>query len=324
MVRAPPACAARARARRRTRPADARVSARAVPPQVLLHVKRSDKDTFLFDTPAASEVDAVVRELVRTQNLRGKVNRLAEAVGQLALYGPMKLPEQQGLDDSTPLLDDYDVKSGTTAPREVVHSANYRQDPTEKRTGDAPSDELAAVLQRTVDDAKALTSEAQVQRKLPTSGAALEEAISNMRGAVMIVYPMGLPDYDHVRMILEERETLEGSAAMEQLDPERTSLWCFSKELQPEKLLSDYVGKNDKSKVVAKLQKKGAHAPAREPVVSEDEQKAMIAFYHKKQAEQEKMALEDEDAYMNSAWANPKALKQAFTGVGSVSWKAGR
>ena len=35
-------------------------------------------------------------------------------------------------------------------------------------------------------------------------------------------------------------------------------------------------------KVVAKLQKKGSGAPQREPVVSEDEQKAMVAFYHKK------------------------------------------
>ena len=35
--------------------------------------------------------------------------------------------------------------------------------------------------------------------------------------------------------------------------------------------------------MVVKLQKKGAGAPGREPVVSEDEQKAMIAFYHKKE-----------------------------------------
>ena len=44
------------------------------------------------------------------------------------------------------------------------------------------------------------------------SAKALEDAISNIRGAVMIVYPMGLPDYDHVRQILEEREELEGAS----------------------------------------------------------------------------------------------------------------
>ena len=74
----------------------------------------------------------------------------------------------------------------------------------------------------------------------------------------------------------------------------------------------------------AEAKKKGAGAPAREPVVSEDEQKSMIAFYHKKEQEMNRMALEDEDAYQNSAWANPKALKNAFTGVGDISWRAGR
>ena len=58
--------------------------------------------------------------------------------------------------------------------------------------------------------------------------------------------------------------------------------------------------------------------------MSEDEQKAMMAFYHKKQQEAEMMALESEDSYLHSPWANPKALKNAFTGVGDVTWKAGR
>jgi len=289
---------------------------------VLLHVKRSDKDTFLFNIPCATQVDVVLREVVKIQNLRGKANRLADEAERLAMYGPMKLPEQQGLEDSTPLLEDYDVTSGETRARPApTHGANYRQDPSERRTGDAPSDELAEVIRRTVQDAKALTSEQQVQRKVATTAAALEDAINNVRGAVMIVYPMGLPDYDLVRQILEERELLEGQASLEYLEDSKAALWCFSKELQPEKLLSEYVGKNEKTKVVAKLQKKGAGAPAREPVVSEDEQKAMIAYYHKKQQEQDKMALEDEDAYLNSTWANPKALKNTFVGVGDVSWR---
>ena len=86
-----------------------------------------------------------------------------------------------------------------------------------------------------------------------------------------------------MRQILEEREILEGAEGLDVLEVERSSLWAFSKEMQTDKLLSDYVGKNEKTKVVVKLQKKGAGAPGREPVVSEDEQKAMIAFYHKKE-----------------------------------------
>ena len=50
----------------------------------------------------------------------------------------MKPPEQQGLDDETPLLDDYDVKSGEVAKRAApLRSQNYKPDPTERRTGNA-------------------------------------------------------------------------------------------------------------------------------------------------------------------------------------------
>jgi hypothetical protein len=76
--------------------------------------------------------------------------------------------------------------------------------------------------------------------------------------------------------------------------------------------------------VVAKLQRKGAGAPQREPVVSEEEQKAMIAFYHKKQREAEALAAEEDDSYLNSRWADPKGLKHAFTGIGDVQWRGGR
>ena len=292
---------------------------------VLLHVKRSEKESFLYETPAITDVDVVLRDLVIIHNLRQKVNRLAEEAEKLAAHGPMKPPEQQGLDDETQLLEDYDVTTGTNKARAAPQrNEHYNPDGTERRTGNAPSPELAAVMTKTVEDAKSLTSEKQVLMKVKVTDKMLLEAINNIRGAVMICYPMGLPDYDNVRQILEDRESVEGSAALEQLDGGQASVWCFSKELQRDKKLCDYVGKNDKTKVVAKLQKKGSGAPQREPIVSEDEQKAMVAFYHKKQTEAEKMEMEDEDAYLHSAWANPKALKNAFSGVGDVKWGAGR
>merc|ERR1719231_1164829 len=107
-----------------------------------------------------------------------------------------------------------------------THGANYRQDPHERRTGDAPSDELAAVITKTVADALALTDDKNVQLKRKTVAKELEEAINNIRGAVMIVYPMGLPDYDHVRQILEEREILEGAEQLEVFEEDRASPWA--------------------------------------------------------------------------------------------------
>lgn len=288
-----------------------------------MHIKRSEKETFLFETPAQTEVDAALSEIVKVYNLRLKVGRLTSAAEGLAEHGPMKPPEQQGLDDDTPLLEDYDEKSGTVADRAAPERGqNFKPDPTERRTGNAPPEDIAAVITRTIDDAKAVISDRQVQMKVPATAKALEDAINNIKGAVMIAFPMGLPDYDTVRQILEQREVVEGAASMQILENENSSLWAFNKEMQREKLLSDYVGKNEKTKVVVKLQKKGAGAPQREPIVSEDEQKAMIAFYHKKQQEAERLEQEDEDAYLHSKWANPKSLKNAFTGVGDISWRA--
>jgi hypothetical protein len=40
----------------------------------------------------------------------------------------------------------------------------------------------------------------------------LKEAIDNIRGAVMICYPMGLPEWDLVRENLEDKEELSGTS----------------------------------------------------------------------------------------------------------------
>jgi hypothetical protein len=50
-----------------------------------------------------------------------------------------------------------------------------------------------------------------VLQKQPLTAAALQSAIDNIRGAVMICYPQGLPEWDFVRQCLEEREDLSGS-----------------------------------------------------------------------------------------------------------------
>jgi hypothetical protein len=52
-------------------------------------------------------------------------------------------------------------------------------------------------------------------------------------------------------------------------------------------------------------------------VVDADTQKAMMAFYYKKQEQQKALAAgADDDAGGRAAWADPRALKQHFAGVG--------
>ncbi len=69
------------------------------------------------------------------------------------------------------------------------------------------------------------------------------------------------------------------------LEEDSAQLWWAGKALARDKKLSDYLGRNEKTTIVAKLQKKSQGAPGREPVFSEEEQKKMMAYAYKKQEE---------------------------------------
>lgn len=101
----------------------------------------------------------------------------------------------------------------------------------------APNDKMKQVLLRTVEDAKALISKVsigvdltfltglfsiflnvspcffqkQVQANVCLTAETVKEALDPLRGAVMIVYPMGLPPHDPIRMEFENQEDLSGT-----------------------------------------------------------------------------------------------------------------
>ena len=58
----------------------------------------------------------------------------------------------------------------------------------------------------------------------------LQEKIDNIRGAVMMSYPMGLPEHDIVRHNLECNEDLAPAVGPDYLDPETCTLWFAGKE----------------------------------------------------------------------------------------------
>lgn len=161
-----------------------------------------------------------------------------------------------------------------------------------------------------------------MQRDTCLTEAVIQETIDLLKGAVTIVYPMGLPPYDNIQMEFDNEEDLEGTQAIKDIiPPGQGSMWFSGKEMVPTKLLSDFLGKNEKSKVIVKIQKKGGGAPGREPVVSEAEQKQMMAYYYKKQEEMKKLAEADDDSYLNSGWADNNDLKRQFHGMNNIKWK---
>ena len=175
---------------------------------------------------------------------------------------------------------------------------------------------MQQVFEDVCNDGEAYISKQQAKLRKALTQEGMEDKLANMRGAVTMAYPMGLPKWDPVFSALEGEEGLEGTqAAQGLLDPATAQLWCAGKEFVREELVRDRVGKNEKTKVVAKLQKPGHGAPAREPCVSEGERKAMMAHYFKRQEELKQLAEADDDDYMNSTWADTTALKNSLQGI---------
>ncbi|POM64926.1 Hypothetical protein PHPALM_19475, partial [Phytophthora palmivora] len=130
------------------------------------------------------------------------------------------------------------------------------------------------------------------------------------------------PVHDPVKLMLDaervEDALADSSAVLEVMPEDTTELWWAGKQFFRDQDVCDLVGKNEKTTIIVKLQKKGGGAPSREPGVSEDERKAMMAFYFKKQQELQQAADDDAEDYMMSSWADPKALKNSLRGTSNI------
>lgn len=133
----------------------------------------------------------------------------------------------------------------------------------------------------------------------------LRDKLQEVKGAVMICYPMGIPQWDAMRMILDGED--DGPAAVRSwklcLEPaykvgnvaaherhaqhamlqltqilclqygtddiaaDGATLWFAGKQMIPENKLATHVGRHESTKAVVKLQKKGQGAPSRQPVL---------------------------------------------------------
>jgi len=236
---------------------------------------------------------------------------LIEAIPALANHGPMKSSDDQGNDD---LREQYEAAS-------VEKTSHYTADPSGQRTGNGPGPQFSDVFENVCRDAEAVLSADMVRARVAVNVEMLQEKISNIRGAVMMAYPMGLPRWDPIAIALENpgSDGLDGTPASVNLrDPDTATLWVASRHFDRNQSVGDRLGFNEKTKVVAKLEKAGAGPPAREPAVSEEERKAMMAHYFKRQEEMKKLAEANDDDYLASSWADPRAMKSSLQGLGSV------
>ena len=151
---------------------------------------------------------------------------------------------------------------------ELPGGPTYCKDPNGKRDGNAPIPQVQEMLRKALDDAAAAASKKNVEAKRPLTRKDLMDAIGVVRGAVMIAYPMGLPEWDPVRMDIEGDEKPSNTPLGIDILDGSAQLWWAGKQMIPGNKLADHVGRNEKTKIIAKLQKKGSGAPQREAPIS--------------------------------------------------------
>jgi len=287
---------------------------------VVIHVKRRDQSQFLYETVASVNMDNVLGDLTAIYNGRLKIHRLCAEMEQLAKHGLCLPPNMQGLTKEQIL----ELQLVDTWEEHCTPSGGNIEcaDPIGHRNGKAPNEKMADIIRKTVSEAKERISVKQAETGVSLRLDVINDTIDLLRGAMTIVYPMGLPPHETIRQELDGTRDLTGTEdGAEIINPSETELWWAGKQLVRGKKLQDFTGKNEKTKIIAKLQKSNQGAPAREPVMTEEQQREMMTLMYKRQEEVRMLEQSEDDTYLNSDWADRQSLRRAFQGVQNISWK---
>uniref|UniRef100_A0A182N774 Uncharacterized protein n=1 Tax=Anopheles dirus TaxID=7168 RepID=A0A182N774_9DIPT len=251
---------------------------------VLLHVKRGDESQFLYETSAGIGIEQLAYELGTIYNGRLKVSRVCSEIEELIKHGPMLPPDMLGLtDEQIDELHLVDEWADTCVPS---GGWRFNRDPVGRRNGRQPPSKMGDILEKAIEDAKAMVSKKLIDEGKCTGQRAVQDALDLLRGAVTIVYPMQLPPHDPIRMEFNNTEDLSGTqASLEVIEPAKVQLWFAGKMMLMDKRLGEIVGPNEKTKIIVKLAKLNEGAPGREPVITEDAKKQMMLHAYRRQEE---------------------------------------
>lgn len=294
---------------------------------VLLHFKIGEKNQFIIDLPSSTQITDVIKQGITVNNLRCKIDSLCMCIEELLKHGPLKTEETRGLKETEHLeeenLEEKYRSKKTPMPPKV--GTKFNEDKTNQRTGWILEDDITSKAMQAVTDAKEYISYLRAEKRKVTSVEELNNHIQLMYGAVMICYPAyhGLGDWEPCKVIFEDKTDIlrKDEPNQDYFQFESTCIWYAGKELERPKLLSDYIGKNEKTKIIVKFTRKGSGAPVREPLIDKETHSKMLSYYYKKQEEQKKLEGESEDSYLDSQWADPKGMQKQLYMKGDISWK---
>ena len=115
--------------------------------------------------------------------------------------------------------------------------------------GSAACPGATSLLERTIADAVALASAAQVAAGVALTAPALTSALDSVRGALHVAFPGGLPADEPARLLLEDGgdgggggggdAALRAAAPAEYFDAETAALWWAGKEFARDQAVGD-------------------------------------------------------------------------------------
>lgn len=291
---------------------------------VLLHIKRRTESQFLFETSSSTPIFNIIKEIVTIYNGRLKVDRICSEIDHgLSKHGPMLSEQIQGLTDEQ--IEEMKLVDQWADKIVPLGGWTFNKDPCARRNGRQPMKNMQEILENAVKEAKEMISNKNVDKGEILTLKVVQNAIAILRGAVTIVYPMELPPHDPIRMeFLNTEDLSETQAAREVIELAKAELWFAGHQMFNEKCLHDYLGRNEKSKAIVKLVKKGDGAPGREPIFDETTQKAIMLQQYRRQEELKQLADDEDDSYLDSKWANSTNLKQKLHGVEDISFRFGK
>jgi len=238
---------------------------------------------------------------------------------ELANYGCMLPPDMVGLTEEQV----EELKLVDSWADACVPSGGYNQakDPVGRRNGRQPLPNMQEILRKSINEAVAMVDKKLVDENKILCQKNVKEALVLLRGAVTIVYPMQLPPHDSIRNEFQNTEDLTGTqASLEVIEPAKAQLWFAGKQMLSDRKLSEFVGKNEKCKVIVKLQKSGEGAPGREPVFSEAERKQMMMHAYRRQEELKRLEQDDDDRFLDSSWSSGGNLKNQMQGISDIKF----
>ncbi|KAI5739757.1 hypothetical protein M8J77_023137 [Diaphorina citri] len=286
---------------------------------VILHIKHGDASQFLYETSTSTSIQQLLEEILNIYNGRLKVYRVMAEMEELAKHGTFLPPDMLGLtDEQVEELKLRDDQGERCKPSGYIEN----KDPIGRRNGYQPPIKMQDLIKTTIEEVKNKISKTLVERNQCLTEAVVQEALSLLRGCIMIVYPMNLPTHDPIRLEFENREDLTGTqASKEVIEPSMGALWFAGKAMHRDKFVRDFLGKNEKCKAIVKISKIGSGAPSREPVMNEEEKKQLMLHYYRKQEEMKLLESDTDEAFRNSDWADNTSLRKNLLGLNRISWK---